>query len=128
MMLEPKSLLRNFWLKFFSITLATVIWLGIHYGIRNQLSIQQLNINNVSVPIAVVQQPGDTRVFKTTPAEATVFAVGKTEALHKGIRVYVDLTDFRSTHSTGEILRAEAPPEINIISISPETVTVDQVK
>jgi hypothetical protein len=58
-------ILRNFWLKFFSVALAAVIWLGIHYGIRNEFSIGQLNINNllaqeyVKVPVAVVITPGD---------------------------------------------------------------------
>ncbi len=56
----PDLILHNFWLKFFSVALATVIWLGIYYGTRNQLSISQLNINNllaqeyVRVPVTIV--------------------------------------------------------------------------
>jgi hypothetical protein len=123
----PDLILRNFWLKFFSIALAAVIWLGIHYGIRHELSISQLNINNITAPVAIVTPPGDTRLFKITPTEAVVFAVGDKAALRKGIRVYVDLTHFRGRQSPSEELRADAPPEINIIAILPSTIAVEQV-
>src|ERR1700679_1242788 len=95
-------ILRNFWLKFFSIALATVIWLGIHYDIRNELSISQLNINNIKVPVAVITPPGDPRDFRITPNEVVVFAVGDKSALRKGIKVFVDLTNFRSRQSVAE--------------------------
>jgi hypothetical protein len=123
----PDLILRNFWLKFFSVALAAVIWLGIHYGIRNELSISQLNINNITVPVAIVVPPGDARVFKITPNEVVVFAVGEKAALRKGIRVYVDLTKFRSRQSASAELHADAPPEINVLAISPATVAVEQV-
>ena len=123
----PDLILRNFWLKFFSIALAAVIWLGIHYGIRHELSISQLNINNITAPVAIVTPPGDTRLFKITPTEAVVFAVGDKTALRKGIRVYVDLNHFRGRQSPSEELRADAPPEINIIAILPSPIAVEQV-
>jgi hypothetical protein len=124
----PDRILRNFWLKFFSVALAAVIWLGIHYGIRRELSISQLNINNITVPIAIVAPPGEERLFKITPTEAVVFAVGEKAALRKGIRVYVDLTNFRSRQSTAQELHADAPPEINVIATVPTTVAVEQVQ
>ena len=126
-MILPDLILRNFWLKVFSIALAAVIWLGIHYGIRHELSISRLNINNITVPVAVVAPPGDARVFKITPNEVVVFAVGEKVALRKGIRVYVNLTKFHSRQSAAEELHADAPPEINVLAISPSTVAVEQI-
>jgi hypothetical protein len=123
----PDLILRNFWLKFFSVALATVIWLGIHYDIRKDLSINQLNINNITVPVEVVAPPGDARVFKITPSEVVVFAVGDKAALRKGIRVFVDLTKFRSGKNEAKEIHAEAPPEINVINIFPPVVAVEQV-
>jgi hypothetical protein len=123
----PDLILRNFWLKFFSIALAAVIWLGIHYGIRRELSISQLNINNITVPVTILAPPGDARVFKITPNEVVVFAVGDKAALRKGISVHVDLTKFHSRQSAAEELHADAPPEINVIDIVPATVAVEQV-
>jgi hypothetical protein len=124
----PNLITHNFWLKFFSIALATVIWLGIHYGIRNELSISQLNINNIrGVPVGIITAPGDTRVFRIIPNEVVVFAVGEKTALRKGIRVNVDLSTFRARQSPSEELHAVAPPEINVLAISPSTVAVEQV-
>jgi hypothetical protein len=123
----PDIILRNFWMKFSSIALAAVIWLGIHYGIRHELSISQLNINSITVPVAIVAPPGEARVFKITPNEVVVFAVGEKAALHKGIRVYVDLTRFHSRESAAEEVHADAPPEINVIATVPTTVAVEQV-
>ena len=133
----PSIVVRNFWLKFFSIAMATVIWLAIHYGIRNEFSISQLNINNllaqeyVRVPVAVVAPPGDTRVFRINPSEVVVIAVGEQTALRKAaqknIRVYVDLTNFHTRQSVAEELHADVPPDINVLEISPATVAVEQV-
>lgn len=123
----PKSILSNFWLKFFSVVLATVIWLAIHFGIRNELTISQLNINYIRVPITTVSSEGDKRVFKINPPEVTVFAVGNKAALRKGIRAYVDLTDMRTRQTDAEEVHAEAPPEINVLAINPATVSVEQV-
>jgi hypothetical protein len=123
----PSLILHNFWLKFFSIALATVIWLGIHYDIRSELSINQLNINNITVPVAIIAQPGDTRVFKITPSEVVVFAVGDKADLRKGIKVFVDLTNFHARQSAAEELHTEAPAEINVITTSPLTVSVEQI-
>jgi YbbR domain-containing protein len=133
----PDLILRNFWLKFFSVALATVIWLAIYYGTRNQLSISQLNINNllaqeyVRVPVTIVAPPGDARVFKINPNEVVVIAVGEKNALRKAaqksIRVYVDVTRFHSRQSEVEELHADVPPDINVLEISPATVAIEQV-
>jgi hypothetical protein len=129
--------LRNFWLKFFSIALATVIWLAIHYGVRNELSIGQLNINSllaqeyVRVPVTIISTPGDPRLFKITPAEVVVMAVGETAALRKaaekGIKVNVDLTTFHFRQSAAEEVHADVPTNISVLEISPSTVAVEQV-
>ena len=124
----PNLIQHNFWLKFFSIALAAVIWLGIHYGIRNELSISQLNINNIrGVPVGIVMAPGDTRVFRITPNEVVVFAVGEKTALRKGIRVNVDLSNFHARQSASEELHTIAPLEINVLAVIPSTVAVEQV-
>ena len=34
-------ILRNFWLKFFSLALATVIWLAIHYSIEHDYTVEK---------------------------------------------------------------------------------------
>jgi hypothetical protein len=133
----PHLIARNFWLKFFSIAMATVIWLAIHYGIRNEFSIGQLNINNllaheyVRVPVVILVAPGDARVFKITPTEVVVAVVGQEAALRqaaqKNIKVNVDLTNFHSRQSGAEELHAVVPPGISVLDITPPTVAVEQI-
>lgn len=128
MLLEPKSILHNFWLKFFSVALAAVIWLGIHYSIQNQkeLSISHVNFNSMRVTVGVVTAEGDKRVFKVTPSDVMAFAIADRAALRQGIRVYVDLTEFQGRKSAAEDVHIEAPPEWNAFT-TPQTVAVEQV-
>ena len=123
-------ILHNFWLKLFSIAMATVIWLAIHYSIHDELN-QSLRSEYIRVPISVKTAVGDKRVFRITPDEVVVTAVGKDDALlratRKDIRVNLDLTDFNATQSTTKELKAEAPPDIKVVSIAPPSVEVQQV-
>jgi hypothetical protein len=134
--------LRHVWLKLFSVGLATVIWLGIHRGIHSEVfpevSIDQLNIDrllaqkDIRIPVSIVQTPDDHRVFKITPAEVVVIAVGDQRALlgatQKTIKVYVDLTRFTGAESMAEDVRVDVPPNINVLDMSPHSVSVEQVR
>ena len=130
-------ILRNFWLKFFSVALATVIWLAIHYDIHKQSALSQLSINHllaqeyIRVPVTVVTRPADTRVFKIIPNEVIVIAVGEETALRqaakKDIKAILDLSGFNSNEAATLELRAEAPSDVNVLEISPSVVTVQQV-
>jgi hypothetical protein len=126
-MTAPSPILRNFWLKFFSVALAAVIWLTIHYGIRNELSINHLNINRIVVPVAVIVPPGDPRVFKLIPPEVVVFAIGDITALRRDVRASVDLTYFHGRQNLSQEVRIDAPPEINVLETTPATIAVEQV-
>jgi D-aminopeptidase len=130
-------ILRNFWLKFFSLALATVIWLAIHYDIHKESVLNHLSINHllaqeyIRVPVTVVTRPGDTRTFKITPNEVVIIAVGEETALRraakKEIKASVDLADFNTKQPTLLELRANAPADVNVVEISPSVVTVQQV-
>jgi hypothetical protein len=130
-------ILRNFWLKFFSVALATVIWLSIHYGIQNESPMSEFNVNHllaqeyIRVPVTVVTRPGDRRVFKITPNEVVVIAAGEEPALRrttsKNIKVSLDLIDFHSKEPTPMELQSEAPNDVTVQAISPSIVTVEDV-
>jgi YbbR domain-containing protein len=133
----PSIILRNFWLKFFSVALATVIWLSIHYGIQNESNLSGFNVQHllaqeyVRVPVTVVTASGDPRVFKVTPNEVFVIAMGEETALrraaNKSFKVTVDLTEFHSRQPTPLELQSEAPADVTVAEISPSMVTVEQV-
>jgi hypothetical protein len=125
-------ILHNFWLKLFSIAMATVIWLAIHYSIHDELNMNQsLRSEYIRVPISIKTALGDKRVFRVTPDEVVVTAVGMDEALlratRKDIRVNLDLTEFNAAGSIIKELTAEAPPDIKVLAISPASVEVKQV-
>jgi hypothetical protein len=125
-------ILHNFWLKFFSMAMATVIWLTIHYSIHEDLNANQpLRSEYIRVPVTVKTFVGDQRIFRVTPDEVVVTAVGPDEALlratRKEIRVNLDLTDFTSAEPASKQLIAEAPADIKVLAISPATVEVKQV-
>ena len=125
-------ILHNFWLKLFSIAMATVIWLAIHYSIHDELNMNQtLRSEYIRVPISIKTTAGDKRVFRITPDEVVVTAVGKDEALlratRKDIRVDLDLTDFNATDTATKDLVADAPPDIKVLAISPPAVEVKLV-
>jgi hypothetical protein len=125
-------ILHNFWLKLFSIALATVIWLAINNSIHNEQGVSQvLTADYIRVPVSVETTPGDKRVFRITPNEVVVIAVGKDpasfQATRKDIRVQLDLTHFDAKESTTQELKALPPPGINVLEIIPYTVQVQQV-
>jgi len=113
-------ILHNFWLKLFSIALATVIWLGIHYSIHDEANENQsLTPQYIRVPVSVKKRPGDK--FRITPDEVLFLAT------QKEIRVNLDLTGFKGTESTSEKLRAFAPEDIIVLEILPSAVEVQKV-
>lgn len=130
-------ILHNFWLKVFSVALASAIWLAIHYGINNDLAVGPFVHNRtlpqeyIRMPVIIRQRPGDNRVFRITPNEVVVEAVGETSALQrtakKDIHVYLDLSEFDAKEPVVEPVQSDAPPDINLVEISPAFVTVQQV-
>jgi YbbR domain-containing protein len=128
---------RNFWLKTFSVALAVVIWLSIHYDIHNESPLSELSISHllaqeyIRVPVTIVTNTGDARVFRLTPSDVVVIAVGSETALrraaNKNIKVTADLTDFRSRGAAPVELQSTAPPDVTVVELSPATVTVQQV-
>jgi hypothetical protein len=131
-------ILRNFWLKAFSVVLATVIWFFVHDGIRQDAALHRLSLDHggtpqgyIRVPVTIQTEPGDKRTFRWEPTEVIVIAQGEDGALRAaaqhGIKVYLNLMNFHSTEPVTEELQVEVPGDISVIDISPSVVTVRQV-
>jgi hypothetical protein len=128
-------ILHNFWLKFFSVALATVIWMAIHYSIEHDFALKESDVKHLvaqkylSVPVRVVT--GDKRLFKVIPSQVDVVALGEEPILHsisqQFIRVHVDLSDFRGRKSDEVELHADVPREVTVIGILPPVVSVEQI-
>ncbi len=130
-------ILHHFWLKLFSLLLATLIWFAIHFGIQSGLrSPEALIINPTTkqfsgVPIRILSQPGDTRVFKVHPKEVVLTVVGEEAILRdltaQNISVFVDLTSVRSSHETNQQVKLDLPTGTTAFRVEPRTVNVEQV-
>lgn len=129
-------ILHNFWLKFFSVALATVIWMAIHYSISHDFAFRESDVKHLTaheylrIPILAVASPGDPRTFRIMPPQVNVVALGDDSLLHnisqKNIRVHVDLTEFQGRRATDVEVHADVPQDVTLISIIPPSVTVEQ--
>jgi YbbR domain-containing protein len=130
-------ILHNFWLKFFSLALATVIWMAIHYSIEHDFALRESDVKHLvaqkflRIPVKIVATPGDSRLFKIIPPEVEVVALGEEPVLHsvspRNIRVHVDLTDFQGRKANDVELHTDVPRDVTVISIHPPVVNVEQI-
>jgi YbbR domain-containing protein len=127
---------HNFWLKTFSVALATVIWLAIYRGIQNDVTPAQTIMSRllarqlVRVPVAIIKRPGDTRLFKITPPDVVVSLTGGDldlrRVLPSDMRVFVDVTDFPSGKNVFAAVHAEAPTGDSVQEVHPANVMVEE--
>lgn len=129
-------LLHNFWLKIFSLGLATMIWLTIHISITRDFALTNPNLTHparqyLTLPVSVITQPGDGRVYKVTPKEVMATIDGEDPILRrmsaKEIKVYLDLTDPKATSATNGELHADAPRDVTVVGLTPSVVSIEQV-
>jgi YbbR domain-containing protein len=129
-------ILHNFWLKLFSLLLATLIWFAIHFWVEGGNRQPQNPITNqitrqlFRLPVRVLTKPGDERVFKVDPPEVSVSVTGEAAVLRdltpKNISVYVDVANIRSSRETNQQVKVDVPKEITV-DVVPRTVNVEQV-
>lgn len=138
-MLVRDIITHNFWIKFLSMLLATVIWLAIKYGLKADLGAPTTPVLNpvvqkdVIVPVNVLTQPGDARVFKISPENVVVTLTGEDALLRKylardfksAIKAYVDLTEIRTNEA--EEVRLDLPDGIARLNMAPRAVSIEQV-
>lgn len=127
---------HNFWLKLFSVLLATLIWFAINFGIENELNLPENPITNpatkenLRVPVRVLTRPGDGRVFKVDPEEVTVTVTGEAAILRdvtpRTISVFVDLANVRSQRETNQQVKLDVPSGVTVINVAPRAVNVEE--
>jgi YbbR domain-containing protein len=129
-------LLHNFWLKIFSLGLATIIWVTVHIGITRDFSLTNPNVAHpfrmgVPLPVSIITQPGDARVFKISPKQATATIIGEEPIVRRmtgrEIKVYVDLTDVKTKGQTNGELHVDVPKDVTIIGLDPAAVQIEQI-
>jgi YbbR domain-containing protein len=128
---------HNFWLKLFSLLLATLVWFLIHFWIESGNPQPQSPITNpiamefLRLPVRVLTQPGDVRVYKVDPNQVVVKVTGEAAIMRdltpKNISVYVDLANIQTARETNQQVKLNIPNGVTLMDVVPRAVNVEQV-
>ncbi len=126
-------LTHNFWLKCFSLALATLVWFTVHFQVtqgKNPAEAPEETYRNLRV--TVLSDPADTRVFQVTPSEVSVTVTGPSGLLRhlsgRDFQVFVNLIDPEQTHSMVRKVEVLCPRGITEYQVDPPVVQVEQVR
>ncbi|KAF0178226.1 MAG: hypothetical protein FD161_1973 [Limisphaerales bacterium] len=120
------AILQNFWLKLFSLVLATMIWFAI-FGAQNNLRPSQPALGTVTrkiehVPITVMKSAADLRAFRVEPSQIDVTVRGpiaEVQALTaRQLEVFINLTDVHDTAGLNKKILVHTPPGIAVVAVS----------
>ena len=120
------AILQNFWLKLFSLVLATMIWFAI-FGAQNNLRVDRPVLGTVKhkfehVPITVMKSAADLRAFRVEPSEIEVTVRGtiaEVQALTaRQLEVFINLTDVHDTAGLTKKILVHAPAGITVVDVS----------
>lgn len=125
-------IVRDFWLKLFSLALAILIWIIVSPAAQHQ----QMPLNSpfdaertfFDVPVLVVTSAADARDFKLSPNEVEVTVRGDPKVLEKitagDIRALVDLTGVESAQNLRKQIEVTVPAGVSIEAVVPKEVEV----
>jgi len=131
------AILNNFWLKVFSLLMATMIWFAVQSNLpadtRNlQNPFQSFEARDLVRPVVITTSASNQTVFSINPSEVRVtFRVDKTISKRlkaTDIQAYIDLTDPRQVNGTFPI-KINAPRRgISDIDVWPQNAHVEPEK
>ncbi len=127
--------LKDIWLKLFSLVLATLAWLTVDVALRNSTSpIPSLSLAPTQektfahLPVVVMSSAADVRSMAVNPKEVEVTVRGEGKVLRnltpKDIRVIVDLTGVEAAHDLKARIEVSTPAGITHVRVDPEMVQV----
>ncbi len=127
-------LLHNFWLKFFSLVLATLVWIVVYTQQTNSTTVPGFETGKErrtweQVSVTVLKTPTDTRLYKITPAAVNVTLAGSPATLDalkpSDLEVFINLANMRydtRIHQVQVYIRAD----VNVLSVSPASVAIER--
>lgn len=129
------AILQNFWLKLFSLVLATMIWFAI-FGAQNNLRVDRPVLGTVTrklegVPITVMKSAADLRAFKVEPSAVEITVSGplaKVQALTpQQVEVFINLTDMNDTVGPTKKILVHLPADIALLGVAPTEARIAPV-
>ena len=121
-----EAILQNFWLKLFSLVLATMIWFAIA-GAKLNLRPDQSGLGTLtrkidSVPITVMQSASDFRAFRVDPSHIDVTVRGpiaEVQALtRRQFEVFINLSDVNDSVGLTKKILVHTPAGITLVQVS----------
>lgn len=130
-------ILNNFWWKFFSLVLASMIWFTI-YAMQRNLRIGQLDPANEMVrifakhPITVMRTAADVRSFRVVPSEVDVTVSGPPAIIQslaeRDVEVYINLTDVLDAEGLIKRVQIFTPQNVKTVEVHPADVRIERVR
>ena len=125
-------ILKDFWLKLFSVALAVLIWFTVSVAIRNETALNNglagAPPRTFSLRVNPMSATADVRGFRVNPefVEVTVRGeLGNSENLQaKDIHVLVDLTSIEPTRNSRRRLEVTTPPGVEVVRVIPADVEI----
>jgi len=133
----PKSITNDFWVKLFSLALATLIWLTVKFAISNNINpaagpaTQAVSRTFARVPVTVMRSAADVRNFQMIPGEVSLTLTGPPEILDRltaqNIDVFINMTDVHDTAGLVKKVQAHVPPEVTVTRMEPPAVRIERI-
>ncbi len=123
-------ILKNFWLKVFSLVLAALIWFVLQANFQTEIPqnpFRPRKVREFRCPVTLLISPSDRHLYTIEPAEVTIKINGDSSTLAEmdaeDIEAYVNLSAVRIPEGN---LRVEAivPHDVTLRSIVPAHVYV----
>lgn len=112
------AILQNFWLKLFSLVLATMIWFAI-----SGTSLGTMTRKIERVPITVMKSAADLRAFRVEPSVVEITVSGplaKVQALTpQQVEAFINLTDMSDTVGPTKKILVHLPADIVLLGVVP---------
>ena len=135
-------ILHNFWWKFTSVMLATVVWITFHNEVRLEgqtfKGINDLvgprtatSARNPALPIAILRAARDNRAFRLEPASVDITVSGDETSIRKNLpselQVFVDLSRAGDEPFRARV-QVSLPPGTKLERVAPDEVHVELAK
>ena len=130
--------LKDFWLKLFSLALASLTWFTVNIAIKKDISpVASLSLAPVEqmvlrdLPIVVLSQADETRHFSVSPKTVDVTLQGDITTLRnlrkQEVRVLVNLSDAGVSQDFHRKIEVSTPAGVAHVGVDPEEVQVKSV-
>ena len=125
-------ILKDIWLKLFSLALAVLIWFTVSIAIRNENALNNglaaQPPRTFSLRVNLLSSTADVHAFRANPEFVEVTVRGETgspqELQARDIHVLADLTGVDPTRNARRRLEVSAPPGVEIVRVIPADVEI----